>query len=48
MPFLDNETYDQVGNSMDRLKWERNFIVPNSNINISSYEGEIFGCYFTG
>ena len=28
---------------MDRLKWERNFIVPNSNVNISSYEGEILG-----
>lgn len=41
--FMDNETYDQVEIPMDRLKWERNFIVPNSNVNISSYEGEILG-----
>ena len=41
MVFMDNETYDQVEIPMDRLKWERNFIVPNSNVNISSYEGEI-------
>ena len=37
MVFMDNETYDQVEIPMDRLKWERNFIVPNSNVNISSY-----------
>ena len=43
MVFMDNETYDQVEIPMDRLKWERNFIVPNSNVNISSYEGEILG-----
>ena len=41
--FMDNETYDQVEIPTDRLKWERNFIVPNSNVNISSYEGEILG-----
>ena len=27
MVFMDNETYDQVEIPMDRLKWERNFIV---------------------
>lgn len=43
MVFMDNETYDQVEIPMDRLKWERNFIVSNSNVNISSYEGEILG-----
>ena len=43
MVFMDNETYDQVEIPIDRLKWERNFIVPNSNVNISSYEGEILG-----
>ena len=30
MVFMDNETYDQVEIPMDRLKWERNFIVPNN------------------
>ena len=43
MVVMDNETYDQVEIPTDRLKWERNFIVPNSNVNISSYEGEILG-----
>ena len=28
---------------MERLTWELNFIRPNSNVNISLYEGEVLG-----
>ncbi len=41
--FMDNETYEQLEIPMERLKWELNFIKPNSNVNISLYEGEVLG-----
>lgn len=41
--FMDNETYEQLEIPMDNLKWELNFIKPNSNVNISMYEGEVLG-----
>lgn len=41
--FMDNETYEQLEIPMDRLTWELNFIKPNSNVNISLYEGEVLG-----
>ena len=43
MVFMDNETYDQIEIPMDRLTWEKQFIKPEDNVNISSYEGEILG-----
>lgn len=41
--FMDNETYEQIEISKDRLKWEINFLKPNDNVNISMFEGEILG-----
>ena len=41
--FMDNETYDQLEIPMERLTWELNFIKPNTNVNISLYEGEVLG-----
>ena len=41
--FMDNATYEQIEIPMENLKWELNFIVPNSNVNISMYENEVLG-----
>ena len=41
--FMDNDTYEQLEIPMERLTWELNFIRPNSNVNISLYEGEVLG-----
>ena len=41
MVFMDNETYEQVEIPVARLEWERKFVKPNDNVNITSYEGEI-------
>ncbi len=41
--FMDSETYEQVEIPTDRLEWEMNFLVPNLEVNISFYEGEILG-----
>lgn len=41
--FMDNETYEQLEIPMERLEWELKFIKPNSNVNISLYEGEVLG-----
>ena len=41
--FMDNETYEQLEIPMDNLKWELNFIKPNSNVNVSMYEEEVLG-----
>ena len=40
---MDNETYDQVEIPNGSFKMGKKLIVPNSNVNISSYEGEILG-----
>ena len=41
--FMDNETYEQVEIPKDRLDWEKNFLVPNLDVNITFYEGEVLG-----
>jgi elongation factor P len=41
--FMDTETFDQITLSDKQLEWERNFLIENMNINISSYQGEIIG-----
>lgn len=41
--FMDNETYDQIEITKDRLTWERQFMKPEDTVNITSYEGEILG-----
>lgn len=43
MVFMDNETYEQVEIPTSRLEWERQFVKPNDNVNITTYEGEIIG-----
>ncbi|MBR5796143.1 MAG: elongation factor P [Erysipelotrichaceae bacterium] len=41
--FMDNETYEQIEIPMENLKWELNFIKPNSNVNISMFNNEVLG-----
>ena len=41
--FMDNATYDQIEIAKSRLEWELNFLKPNDNVSITSYEGEILG-----
>ena len=41
--FMDTETYDQIEISKDRLTWEMNFLKPQENIWIQTYESEILG-----
>ena len=41
--FMDTTTYDQLEVPKDRLEWELNFLKPNDNVHITSYEGEILG-----
>ena len=41
--FMDSETYDQVEIPMDRLEWEKKFLVPNLELTITFYEGEVLG-----
>ncbi|EOS60829.1 translation elongation factor P [Firmicutes bacterium M10-2] len=43
MVFMDNDTYEQVEIPAAGLDWERKFMKPNDNVNITSYEGEILG-----
>ena len=39
--FMDQETYEQIEISIDRLKWEMQFLKEEAIIEITSYEGEI-------
>ncbi len=41
--FMNTETYEQVELNKDGLTWELNFLVENSEVEMASYEGEIFG-----
>ena len=41
--FMDSETYEQIEIPKDRLEWEMKFLVPNLDVNISFYEGEVLG-----
>lgn len=41
--FMNNETFDQYEIQKSKLEWEMNFLVPNSEIDIVFYEGEIIG-----
>ena len=41
--FMDTSTYDQIEIQKANLTWELNFLKPNDNVNISSYEGEVLG-----
>lgn len=41
--FMDQETYEQIEISKDRLQWELNFLKGEEIVEIISYEGEILG-----
>lgn len=41
--FMDNNTYEQISLSKDRLKWELNFLKEGIEVEICEYEGEILG-----
>ena len=41
--FMDNSTYEQIEISKDRLQWEMNFLVPETEIDVLFYEDEILG-----
>lgn len=41
--FMDQETYDQIEISKDRLTWELQFLKGDEIVDITSYEGEILG-----
>lgn len=41
--FMDQQTYDQIEISKDRLTWELQFLKGDEIVDITSYEGEILG-----
>jgi elongation factor P len=41
--FMDSETYEQIEIPKDRLEWESKFLIPNLDVNITFYEGEVLG-----
>jgi len=41
--FMDTSTYEQVEIPKDTLEWEMNFMKPNDNVNITTYEQVILG-----
>ncbi len=41
--FMDNETYEQTEIPDERVEWEKNFLVPSTDVAIMIYEGEILG-----
>ena len=41
--FMDNDTYEQIEISKDRLAWEMQFLKGEEVVEITSYEGEVLG-----
>ena len=41
--FMDNETYEQIELPKSSLSWEMNFLIPNLDVNVLDYNGEILG-----
>lgn len=41
--FMDNESYEQIEIPKERLEWESKFLVPNLDVNLMIYEGEVLG-----
>ena len=41
--FMDKSNYEQLEIPKDKLSWELNFLKPDSDVNISMYEGEVLG-----
>ena len=43
MVFMDTENYEQIEIPKSRLEWESKFLIPNLDVNVQIYEGEILG-----
>ncbi len=43
MIFMDQNTYEQVEVPVVKLEWEKRFLVPNTEVEIVMYEGEVLG-----
>ena len=41
--FMDKETYEQVSIPLERVKWELNFLVPETDVVITYYQNEVLG-----
>ncbi|MFA5696123.1 MAG: elongation factor P [Bacilli bacterium] len=41
--FMDNETYEQVKISKDKIENESNYLVENNNVELVFYKGELIG-----
>ncbi|MGI6714352.1 MAG: elongation factor P [Bacilli bacterium] len=41
--FMDQNTYEQIAIEKEKMEWELKFLVPNAEVEIASYEGEILG-----
>lgn len=41
--FMDNETYDQIEISSDRLEWELNFLKASDEVEVTSFDNEVLG-----
>ena len=41
--FMNVETYDQISIEKSRLEWEINFLKENTEVEVSSFEGEVLG-----
>ena len=41
--FMDNDTYEQIEIPAANLEWERKFMKPNDNVNVTMFEGEFLG-----
>lgn len=41
--FMDQENYEQIEISKDRLEWEKQFLKGDEIVEITSYDGEILG-----
>ena len=41
--FMNNETYDMVNIPVERLEWEKNFIVDNLEVDVTVFDGEVIG-----
>ena len=41
--FMDNETYEQIEIPAENLKWEINFLKESDEVEVTSYEGDVWG-----
>ncbi len=41
--FMDNETFDQIEIPAENLKWEKNFLKPSDEVDVTTYQGEVLG-----